>query len=68
MVIAGLLMAVSGLSPVRRLEWLAEDLRLKLREKWSFVPPTGEVVVVEIDQKALECRASGRLRALSTEN
>jgi adenylate cyclase len=40
--------------PVRRLEWLTEDLRLKWREKAHFVPPSGEVVVLEIDQKALD--------------
>lgn len=39
---------------LQRLEWLTESFRLKLREKWAPVPPTGEVVLVEIDQKSLD--------------
>lgn len=39
--------------PLRRLEWLTEELRLKAREKWAMVPPTGEVVLLAIDEKSL---------------
>ncbi len=52
--VAGVMLAVaSDLLPLRRLEWLTEDLRLQLREKWAFVPPTGEVVLLAIDEKSL---------------
>jgi adenylate cyclase len=47
-------MLCTGVLPMRRLEWLAEDFRLKLREKYNFVPPTGQVVLLEIDQKSLD--------------
>ncbi|HSH93325.1 MAG TPA: CHASE2 domain-containing protein, partial [Roseimicrobium sp.] len=39
--------------PLRRLEWLAEELRLKAREQWAMVPPTGEVVLLAVDEKSL---------------
>ena len=39
--------------PLRRLEWLAEDFHLQLREKWAMVPPTGAVVLLAIDEKSL---------------
>lgn len=47
------LWAVSGWLPVRRLEWLTEELRLKAREKWAAVPPTGQVVLLAVDEKSL---------------
>ncbi len=32
---------------------MAEGFRLQLREKWAMVPPTGEVVLLAIDQQSL---------------
>jgi CHASE2 domain-containing sensor protein len=46
-------MLATGVLPLRRLEWLTEDFRLWLREKYSFVPPTGKVVLIAIDEKSL---------------
>lgn len=39
--------------PLRRLEWLAEEFRLKAREQWAMVPPTGEVVLLAVDEQTL---------------
>ncbi|MEZ0216858.1 MAG: CHASE2 domain-containing protein [Rariglobus sp.] len=39
--------------PLRRLEWLAEEFRLKAREQWAMVPPTGEVVLLAVDEETL---------------
>jgi adenylate cyclase len=46
-------MLCTGVLPMRRLEWLAEDFRLKLRETYNFVPPTGKVVLIAIDEQSL---------------
>ncbi|MFA6959359.1 MAG: CHASE2 domain-containing protein [Opitutaceae bacterium] len=43
----------SDLLALRQLEWLAEKFRLQLRERWAMVPPTGEVVLMAIDEKSL---------------
>ncbi len=45
--------AMAGWLPLRRLEWLTEELRLKAREQWAMVPPTGEVVLLAVDEKSL---------------
>ncbi|MCS6275637.1 MAG: adenylate/guanylate cyclase domain-containing protein, partial [Opitutus sp.] len=47
-------MLCTGVLPLRRLEWLTEDSRLQLRAKYSFVEPTGQVVLLEIDQQSLD--------------
>ncbi len=52
--VAGLLLGLTATSlPLRQLEWMAEGIHLRLREKWAMVPPTGEVVLLAIDQKSL---------------
>jgi adenylate cyclase len=40
-------------SPLKRLEWLTENFRLKLREDWAMVPPTGNVVLLAVDEESL---------------
>ena len=47
------LVLAAGTLPLRRFEWLTEDFRLQLREKWSFVPPTGQVMLIAIDEQSL---------------
>jgi len=39
--------------PLRRLEWLTENFRLQLREAWAHVPPTGQVMLLAVDEKSL---------------
>lgn len=39
--------------PLKRLEWLTEEFRLQAREKWAMVAPTGEVMLLAIDEKSL---------------
>lgn len=43
----------AGWLPLKRLEWLTEEFRLKARERWAMVPPTGEVVLLAVDEKSL---------------
>jgi adenylate cyclase len=53
-VVLGLVLGLAaGWLPLRRLEWLTEGFRLQAREKWAMVPPTGEVVLLAIDQQSL---------------
>jgi adenylate cyclase len=44
---------VANWLPLRRLEWLMEEFRLKAREEWAMLPPTGEVVLLSVDQQSL---------------
>ena len=44
---------VANWLPLRRLEWLTEEFRLKAREEWAMLPPTGEVVLLSVDQQSL---------------
>jgi adenylate cyclase len=39
--------------PLRRLEWLTEEFRLKAREQWAMLPPTGEVMLLAVDEETL---------------
>jgi adenylate cyclase len=43
----------AGLGPLKKLEWLTESFRLQLREQWAMVPPTGNVVLLAIDEESL---------------
>lgn len=47
------LASVANWLPLRRLEWLTEEFRLKAREEWAMLPPTGEVVLLAVDQQAI---------------
>jgi adenylate cyclase len=53
LVVGGCLYLAATWSPLRRLEWLTENFRLKLREDWAMVPPTGNVVLLAIDEESL---------------
>lgn len=44
---------IANCLPLRRLEWLTEAFRLQIRESWSTTPPTGEVVLLAIDEQTL---------------
>lgn len=52
--IVGLVAGVcADLLPMRQLEWLTERYRLRAREHWAQLPPTGDVWLMAIDEKAL---------------
>ena len=53
LVVGGILYVSAGLGPLKRLEWLTESFRLQLREQWAMVPPTGNVVLLAIDEESL---------------
>lgn len=53
-VVAGVLLGgLADTLPLRRLEWLTEDLRLELRAWQGVRPPTGEVLLLAIDEQSL---------------
>lgn len=54
--VAGLVLGLAAeLLPLKRLEWLTEDLRLQLRARteWGGKPLTGEVVLLGVDERSL---------------
>lgn len=52
--VAGMMLGLApDLLPLRRLEWLTEDLRLQLRARAGGPPSTGEVVLIGVDEKSL---------------
>lgn len=36
-----------------RLEWVTEAWRLQARERWAFQPPSGDVVLLAVDERSL---------------
>jgi hypothetical protein len=40
--------------PLKRLEWLTEGFWMQAREKWAMVPPSGDVVLLAIDEQSLK--------------